>query len=216
VAQVLELDEAPSITHAARLAADGWPRPLASCLQPGPDGTAVLAGLPRAELWPEVREHAWRALLDAARAEFDIVVLDLAPPIEEDEELSFDRVPHRRNVLTRVGLEQADQVITVVDADPVGLRRGIVAHRTLAESMPRVADRVEVVLNRVPGSARRAQESSAAISEWTGRAPIALLAVEPALRRVRWEGRPLQAVRPRSPWLRDLRPLVARAMRVAS
>jgi len=204
IAQLLELDESPSIARAARLAGDGWPEPLAACLQRGPGDIAVLAGLPRAELWPEVREHAWRAVLEAARAEADVVVLDLAAPIEEDEELSFDRVPHRRNLVTRVALEDADEVLLVTGADPIALRRGIVAHRSLVESLPRAAGCARVVLNGLPRSARRAQEASAAISEWTGSAPVALLPAEPDLGRVRWEGRPLQEMRRRSPWLREL------------
>ena len=48
---------------AARGRTDGRRRST-DCLQPGPDGLAVLAGLPRAELWPEVRPEAWRAVLD--------------------------------------------------------------------------------------------------------------------------------------------------------
>jgi MinD-like ATPase involved in chromosome partitioning or flagellar assembly len=208
LAQLLELHEAPSLAQAARLAGDGWPEPLASCAQPGPGGIDVLAGLARAELWPEVREHAWRAVLDAGRAEHDCVVLDLASPIEEDEELSFDRVPYRRNLVTRVALELADTVLLVIGADPIGLRRGIVAHRTLANALPRAAGRTAVVLNRAPAVARRVQEASAAVSEWTGHAPRALLPVEPAFERVVWEGRPLTEVRRRSRWLRELRATV--------
>lgn len=211
IAQLLELDESPSLAQAARLAGEGWPEPLGSCLQNGPRGVSVLAGLPRAELWPEVREHAWRAVIDVARADADVVVMDLAAPIEEDEELSFDRVPHRRNVVTRLALEDSDEVVVVVGADPIALRRGIVAHRALVESLPRAASRARVVLNRLPHSARRVQEASGAISEWTGSAPVALLPVEPALERVWWEGRTLYEVRRRSPWLRELVPL-ARAV----
>jgi MinD-like ATPase involved in chromosome partitioning or flagellar assembly len=210
VAQVLEVGEAPSVARAARLAVDGWPEPLAACVQPGPDGVTVLAGLARAELWPEIREHAWRAVLDAARLDHDVVVVDLAAPIEEDEELSFDRVPYRRNLVTRTTLDGADEVLLVVAADPIGLRRGIVAHRTLVDALPRAGAAAGVVLNRVPSAARRAQEASAAVSEWTGAPPRALLPAERAFDRVVWEGRPLHAVRARSPWLRELRGLVAR------
>ncbi len=64
VAQRLGLDEAPSVTQAARLAGDGWPEPIDSCLQRGPAGCSVLVGLARSELWPEVRERAWTAVLD--------------------------------------------------------------------------------------------------------------------------------------------------------
>ena len=208
VAQLLGLDESPSVAQAARLAGEGWRQPIESCLQEGPAGCSVLAGLARAELWPEVRERAWTEVLDAARHTRDVVIVDLAAPIEEDEELAFDRVPHRRNLMTLTALATADDVLVVTSADPVGIRRGIVAHRTLADARPGVAARTRVLLNRMPRSARRAQECSAQVSEWTGHPPAALLPSEPQLERTVWEGRVLQELVPRSPWLRELRSLV--------
>lgn len=208
IAQLLNLDESPSVTQAARLAGDGWREPLETCLQQGPAGSAVLAGLARAELWPEVRERAWTSVLDAARAARPLVNLDLASPIEEDEELAFDRVPYRRNLMTVGALATADEILLVVGGDPIGVRRGIVAHRTLAEASPEVVRKVSVVVNRAPQSARRLQDCSAQLSEWTGRPPIAFLPSEPSFERVVWEGRPLRSIQPRSSWLRELHGLV--------
>jgi MinD-like ATPase involved in chromosome partitioning or flagellar assembly len=204
VAQLLGLEESPSVTQAARLAGEGWPQPLDACLQAGPAGCAVLAGLPRSELWPEVRERAWSAVLDAARAAADVVVVDVAAPIEEDEELVVDRAPYRRNTMTLRALRAADHVLLVTGSDPVALRRGIVAHRTLADAHPDVARHARIVVNRAGRTARRLQESSTQVSEWTGRPPVAFLPVEPAFERVVWEARPLHAIAPRSPWLREL------------
>lgn len=204
VAQLLGLAEAPSVTQAARLAGDGWPQPLSSCLQRGPAGCSVLVGLARSELWPEVRQRAWAAVLDAAREVADLVVVDVASPIEEDEELVVDRSPYRRNLMTLTALDLADEVMLVTAGDPIGLRRGIVAHRTLLDTHPATAGKASVVVNRVVRSARRAQDCSTQISEWTGRPPIAFLPVEPAFERVVWEGRALHDIAPRSPWLREL------------
>lgn len=208
VAQLLGVSEAPSVARAARLAGEGWPEPLVTCLQDGPAGLQVLAGLARAELWPEVRERAWSAVLDAALDAAALVVVDLAAPIEEDEELAFDRVPYRRNLMTLTALAAADEVLLVTTADPVGIRRGIVAHRTLVDARPAVAGRTRVVLNRMPRQDRRAQECSVQLSDWTGAAPAALLPNEPQLERTVWEGRPLHEVAPKSSWLRELRALV--------
>jgi MinD-like ATPase involved in chromosome partitioning or flagellar assembly len=209
VAQLLGLDEAPSVTQAARLAADGWRQPIESCFQTGPSGCAVLAGLARAELWPEVRERAWLAVLDAARDARALVVIDLAAPIEEDEELAFDRVPYRRNLMTLTALGAADEVLVVVGGDPIGVRRGIVAHRTLSEARPELLSKTSVVVNRVPRSARRAQDCSVQLAEWTGKPPVAFLPSEPLFERAVWEGRTLHGIAPRSPWLRELRALVS-------
>ncbi len=205
VAQLLGLPTEPALTTAIRDAANGWPSPLSDSLLEGPGGLRVLGGLPRADLWPEVRERSWRAVLDGARHASDVVVVDVAAPIEEDEELSFDRVPFRRNLMSRVALEEADQVLMVVRADPVGLRHGIFAYRMLREALPGAADRVAVVLNQVPASSRRLQECSSALEEWTGHPPIGFLPREEAFTRVLWEGRPLSHVAPRSRWLKELR-----------
>jgi MinD-like ATPase involved in chromosome partitioning or flagellar assembly len=208
VAQRLGLDESPSVTQAARLATDGWPQPLDHCLQRGPAGCSVLVGLARSELWPEVRERSWRAVLAAARERADVVIVDLAAPIEEDEDLVADRSPYRRNTMTVLALCEADDVLLVSAGDPIGLRRGIVAHRTVADVRPEVARRTRVIVNRAPTTSRRLQDCSTLVAEWTGRPPIAFLPTESAFDRVVWEGRPLHEVAPRSPWLRELRGLV--------
>jgi len=213
VAQLLELDESPSIAQAARLAAQGWPTPLDDCLQPGPDGLMVLAGLPRSELWPEVRPVAWRAVLAAATSTFGTVIVDVAAPIEEDEALVADRIPFRRNLMTTTALDRADVVLLVTSGDPIGLRRGVIAHRQLTERTVPGASEPSVVLNRTPSNGRHAQDCSRAVESWVGAPPMALLPVEPTFSRVVWEGRPMQSVAPRSPWLRELRDL---AERVAS
>ena len=205
IAQTLDLAESPSLTQAARLAGDGWPQPLSACLRQGPLGVQVLAGLARSELWTEVREEAWRAVIAAARTDFDLVVLDLAAPIEEDEDLVYDRIPYRRNLVTTIGLERSDVIVEVVAADPIGLRRGVIAHRTLASNRTAPRPEVSLVLNRAPAAGRRLQDCSRAVSEWMGVAPAAILPEEPALARSVWEGRPLHDVAPRSRWLRELR-----------
>jgi MinD-like ATPase involved in chromosome partitioning or flagellar assembly len=205
IAQLLEIAESPSVAQAAHSAAHGWPTPLTEHLQPGPEGVQVMAGLPRAELWPEVRPEAWAAVLDTAAANFDTVVVDVAAPIEEDEELVVDRLPFRRNLMTTGALERADRAVLVAGADPIGLRRGVIAHRQWTERSVRPAGDLTVVINRTPRSARQAQDCSRAVEQWTGAPPAALFPVEPAFARVVWEGRALHAVAPKSPWLRELR-----------
>lgn len=208
IAQILGLAESPSVTQAAKLAADGWPRPLAECLQPGCDGLSVLVGLAHPDLWPEVRAHAWRAVLDAARDLADLVIIDVGAPVEEDEELAFDRAPYRRNLMTLLALEVATDVLLVAGGDPVALRRAILAHRSLQRTRPAVARRTGVILNRAPRSSRRLQECSHLVSEWLGAPPFAFLPVEPIFEQCVWEGRTLRSVAPRSAWLRELRPVV--------
>lgn len=216
IAQLLELDEAPSVAQAAHAADADWPAPLTDFLQPGPDGVAVLTGLAHPDLWAEITESAWEAVLTAAAAEFELVVVDVAAAGEEDEELVVDRIPVRRNVMTTVTLDRADDVLLVAAADPVGLRRSVVAHRRLQDRRDPRGDTVRVVLNRAPRPGRRLQDCSHVLGEWTGAPPVALLPDEPLLARAVWEGRPLHAIAPRSRWLRELRPLVAELGGVAA
>jgi Mrp family chromosome partitioning ATPase len=207
VAQRTRVAEAPAITKAARLASDGWPVPLATCVHTTASGLSVLAGLPRADLWPEVRERAWRAVLDAARACADVVIVDIAAPIDEDEELAFDRAPYRRNLMSRVALGEADVVTVVATGDPIGIRRLVFAHRQLVESIPSAPGSVVVALNRVPAATTRQRELVHELERWSQLRPVAMLPAEPALERCVWEGRPLHDLAPRSRWLRDLRGL---------
>lgn len=209
MAQLLGIAESPSVTKAARLASDGWPEPLVTCLQDGPSGVRVLAGLPRADLWPEVRERAWRAVLDEARSCADVVVVDVAASVEEDEELSFDSVPYRRNLMTRVALEEADQVVFVADANPIGVRRAIFAHRCLAEGLPGSVERMVALFNRAPTDARRQEQLALELARWCELKPSGFLPSEALFTRTCWEGRPLHDLAPRSKWLRELRALVA-------
>jgi hypothetical protein len=107
--------------------------------------------------------------------------------------------------MTLAALGSADDIVQVVAGDPIGIRRGIVAYRTLGDSRPELTARISVVVNRAPTEARRLQECSAQLSEWTARPPLAFLPAEPAFVRTAWEGRCLHQVAPRSSWLRSMR-----------
>ncbi|MFL6162784.1 MAG: CpaE family protein [Jatrophihabitantaceae bacterium] len=179
VANVLGLlDESPGMVAACRQAQshrlDG-PALASLCWQLGPS-LRVLTGLGRAERWPELRPGALRQVLDLSRSLADRTVLDLGFCLETDEELSFDTIAPRRNGATLAALEEADLVLAVGTADPVGMQRlirGLDELRSLHLPAP-----VWVVLNRVrdggvPGDP--AAELAAALSRFAGRTPAALL-----------------------------------------
>jgi MinD-like ATPase involved in chromosome partitioning or flagellar assembly len=208
VAQRLALAELPGLVQAARGASGGWLTPLEPCLQKVTGALEVLTGLPRAELWPEVRERAWLDVLAAVRERSDVVVVDLASPLEEDEELSFDHAPFRRNVVTRAALATATHVVLVLAADPVGVRRGVLAERDLARLDPLAPTRTSLVLNETHGRGPGERECSGVVRRWTDLDALAFLPFDERHGRALWEGRTLQEVAPRSPWLRGLAPLV--------
>src|SRR6185436_18757414 len=107
----------------------------------------VLTGLSRADRWTELRPAAVESIWSTARMLAPCTVVDVGFCIESDEEISFDSLAPRRNGATLATLEEADQVIVVGTADPVGLTRLIRAIHELRAVVPS-AD-VRVVVNRL-------------------------------------------------------------------
>jgi MinD-like ATPase involved in chromosome partitioning or flagellar assembly len=150
VAQVLGfLDEAPGLAAAVRLANNGQ-LDLAGLAKVAPvagPGLRVLTGISRAARWPELRPAALEQVWSLARSLAAVTVVDCGFALEQDEELTFDTAAPRRNGATLVTLEQADIVMAVGAADPVGMQRFVRGLAELREAVPSAAPRV--VLNRV-------------------------------------------------------------------
>ncbi|WP_134772694.1 AAA family ATPase [Ornithinimicrobium flavum] len=136
VAQALSvLDEAPGLAAVCRAADQGTLDELALDRH-APEvrpGLRVLTGLPRPDRWPEIRESALLDVLEQARAVARWVVVDVAPLVEQDEELSFDTAAPRRNGATLTALQAADRVVVVGAGDPLGLQRLVRALDALEE-----------------------------------------------------------------------------------
>lgn len=153
IAQALSLlDEAPGMAAAAR-AADQGSLDLPALARLAPEVNArlrVLTGIPRAERWPELRAPAVEHVLTLARQLAEVVVVDCGFAIEDDEELSYDTLAPRRNAATLTALEQADDLLVVGSADPVGLQRLVRAVQDVG-SLP--SPKPAVVVNKVRASA---------------------------------------------------------------
>ncbi len=154
VAQVLGLlDESPGLAAACRLANNGAldvPALVALARQISPE-LRVLPGIARADRWPELRGTAVETVLSLATSMAAVTVVDLGFCLEQDEELSYDTLAPRRNGATLTVLGQADTVVVVGTADPVGLQRLVRSLGDLRETVPG-AD-VTVVVNRLRSSA---------------------------------------------------------------
>ncbi|WP_375499751.1 CpaE family protein [uncultured Jatrophihabitans sp.] len=179
VAAVLGLlDESPGIAAASRLASAqriDAASLAALCWQLGPQ-LRVLTGIPLASRWTELRPAAVTSALAAARALADFTVVDCGFCLETDEELSFDTLAPRRNGATLAVLDDADLIVVVGSADPIGMQRLVRGLGELRDA--EVAAPVWVVLNRVrpgvvPGDA--AGELRGALERFAGRTPAALL-----------------------------------------
>ncbi|MGY1773014.1 AAA family ATPase [Blastococcus sp. SYSU D00813] len=215
IAQVLGLlDESPGLAAAARRAAAGdldeaALRRLAWEVRPG---LGVLTGLARADRWPELRPSAVARVLEEARRQAALTVVDCGFSLEEDEELSFDTAAPRRNGATLAVLESADVVVCVGGADPVALQRCVRALGDLRDALPDVEPLLVVNQVRrgpVPGDPRR--EIAEALERFSGRSVDSFL---PADRRATdaalASGRTLADVAPGSPLRAELRELAAR------
>lgn len=207
------LDESPGIAAACRSASAQRmdPATLASlCWQLGPQ-FRVLTGIPLASRWPELRPPSVGAVLASARALADFTLVDCGFCLETDEELSFDTLAPRRNGATLAVLDDADLVVVVGGADPIGMQRLVRALSDLRDA--EVEAPVWVVLNRVRGGVvpgDPAVELRAALERFAGRTPAALLpfdqkAVDTALA----QGRLLSESAPASPLRRAVVELAA-------
>jgi len=147
VAQSLGLlEEAPGVAaacraaNAGRLNTEGLLR-HARAITPK---LLVLTGISRPERWVELRTSALDVVWHEVRSVAELTVVDLGFCLEQDEELSFDTAAPRRNGATLVTLEQADTVLAVGSADPVGLQRLVRGLAQLRETIPGVSPLVVV------------------------------------------------------------------------
>jgi MinD-like ATPase involved in chromosome partitioning or flagellar assembly len=147
------LEDHPGLAWAARLASRGEldaPKLWQATRRAGLAGPRVLSGLPRADLWTEVRPGTWESLIELFRLCFQLTVVDVGFCLEEEEELLHDHVRFRRNTVSRLALQRADQVVAVARADPVGLHDFVRGYRQVRE-LGVDASRVRVVVNQVRG-----------------------------------------------------------------
>jgi Flp pilus assembly CpaE family ATPase len=111
----------------------------------------VLTGIGRPSRWPELSAQKVAATIQQCRTWVEYTVLDTGFSLEHDEEISSDLFAPRRNAATLATLKEADRVVAVGSADPVGLSRFLRAYTDLAETAP--ASRVVVAINKVRQSA---------------------------------------------------------------
>jgi MinD-like ATPase involved in chromosome partitioning or flagellar assembly len=181
IAQALGLlDEAPGVAAAAR-AADQGGLDHAGLARVAPEvspGLRVLTGLPRAARWTELRAPSVAHVLATSRGLARFVVVDCGFAIEDDEELSYDTLAPRRNAATLTALEEADELVVVGTADPIGLQRLVRAVQDLG-SVPSPTARV--VVNRVRGTSvgpRPEHRIAEALDRFAGMDDLAFLPLD--------------------------------------
>ncbi|QTV79420.1 CpaE family protein [Microbacterium sp. NIBRBAC000506063] len=209
-------DDSPGIAAACRRAelggldADELAR-LATPILLEEGGIDVLGGLNRPSRWPELSAHRLRTALEVCRGWADDTIVDVAAPLESDEEVSFDLEAPRRNAATLTALREADAIVAVASAEPLGIARFLHGHaelRALVGATP-----ITVVVNRVRsgpmgidarGQIRRTLERFAGIRD-VQFLPDDRRAADAAL----LHSRPMIDVTPRAPVVAAMRSLAA-------
>ena len=146
VAQTLALaNDAPGIAAVARAAAQGEAdaTTVRRHALRAADNLSVLTGLPRPGRWSEVPPAALEAAWPAMRAAADVTVIDCGFG------LSGEQSAARRDGATLAALAEADVVVAVGTAEPVGMQRLVDALGDLGEVVPGIRDRLLVAVNRV-------------------------------------------------------------------
>ncbi|GAB2617258.1 AAA family ATPase [Pseudactinotalea suaedae] len=150
------LEESAGIAAAVRAADQGTldeASLLRLCAQVG-DGLLVLPGLPRATRWREVSGAGIDGVWAPARRLVDWVVVDAGVWVPDDDRAGgFDAVlGQRRNAVTTSALADADALVMVGAAEPIGIQRLVQALLDL-DGRPGVPSRRHVVVTRVRAEA---------------------------------------------------------------
>jgi MinD-like ATPase involved in chromosome partitioning or flagellar assembly len=221
IAQVLGLlDESPGLAAAVRQANAGNLdlRTLATLARVVGPNLRVLTGIARAQRWPELRPAGLVATYAIARQLAVLTVVDCGFGLEQDEELSYDTMAPRRNGSTLATLADADHVVAVGTADPVGLQRLVRGLAELSEAIPQC--RPQVVVNRVrkgPINGDAEHEIQQALSRYAGVDDVVFVPYDRvSLDKAIAGGHTLGEIAPDSPVRRALVPLAARYAGVSS
>ena len=130
IAQMLAmLDDVSGLMAACRAANQGRADEVADHLLDVEPRLRLLSGLPRADMWPQVRPGALELVLQRLQADADVLVADCAPSLEPGDGARGAG----RNQVTRHVLSSADAVLVVGRADPVGLSRLVRALHDLSD-----------------------------------------------------------------------------------
>lgn len=209
------LDEAPGLVAAVRQAnAGALDVPALARLAPyAHPGVRVLSGIARPDRWPELRGPALRSVYACARRLARMVVVDCGFCLEDDDELSYDTLAPRRNAATLATLDEADHIVAVGSADPVGVQRLLRGLDRLREIRPDPP--LTVVVNKLrvgPIAGGNPEEQiRAALERYAGLRDICFVPDDrTAFDRALARGRTVREVAPRSSAVRAFHALARR------
>lgn len=168
------LDDVSGLVAACRAANTGRADEVVDHLLDIDDDLRLLTGLPRADMWPQVRTGALELVLDRLRSACALMVVDCGFSLEAGSGPGA-----ARNQSTLQVLEQADTVIVVGRPDPVGLARLVRGLHDLADVLPGRVPTVVVNMART-SLGWREREIDATLRRLTGIAPTTYLPFDQA------------------------------------
>ncbi|MGC0274194.1 AAA family ATPase [Pseudactinotalea sp. Z1739] len=111
-------------------------------------GLHLLTGLPRASRWREIGAASLRSVVQVARTVYSWVIIDGPVRVPDDDGDYEPMLTAGRNAVAAAVLDEADEVLVVGAAEPIGIER--LVHTVLdLEELPRRT----VVVNRVRAGA---------------------------------------------------------------
>ncbi|MDR2998664.1 MAG: P-loop NTPase, partial [Microbacterium sp.] len=208
-------DEAPGLAAACRRAELGSLDSaelsrLAVAVETSAGPIDVLGGLNRPSRWPELGASRMRGALHACRDWAEEIVIDVSASFEEEDD-DYDLAAPSRHAATVAALREADAIIAVTSADPVGVSRFVRGHAELRHLVGPTP--ITVVANSVRpgplgidarGQIRRTLDRFAGIDD-VQFLPYDQRAADAAL----LHARPIADVLPRSPLVAAVRRLAA-------
>lgn len=151
------LSESAGLGGATRLVEQGMldgERLRAIVRRAEPEGPWVLTGLTRPDLWEQASARSWRQVLERCAESFEVTVVDVGFCLEDGGERpattrpgASRRDPSARNAVARVTVQEAQIVVAVTRADPLGLAAFLHAQPALL-ALGVARDRIALVVNR--------------------------------------------------------------------
>ncbi|KRC66477.1 hypothetical protein ASE12_17900 [Aeromicrobium sp. Root236] len=190
------LDDVSGLVAACRAANAGRAVEVADHLLGIDDHLRLLTGLPRADMWPQVRTGAFELVLSRLQSITELVVVDCGFSLETGTGHSANR-----NQTTLQVLDQADAIVAVGRPDPVGLARLVRGLHDLAEAVPGRVPTLVVNMTRT-SLGWREREIDATLRRLTGVVPAAHLPFDQSgLDLAAVSGRAPREVAPSSPFV---------------
>ena len=180
IAQRLALPIEPNLRTAIEAVEFGTGE-LDEALQDRGRGLRVVAGLPNVSAWAQVRPSEVLRALRALGRHGETLVIDVGPLLED-----LAGVSRGRFALTRAVVAEADALVVVGTAGPVGVSRAVawIADATLLTT----AAPVHVVLDRAPRDAYRRREIEAELERCFRPASCTFVPDDAEVARAAWAG----------------------------